>query len=602
MKTTGIQTTATDVIALIRVSTPEQAQDDKAGIDRQRTANRETALRNGLHIRREVVAIDVSGRHVLQDPQFQGIFAELSDPTLAGVVVAEQSRLIRPENYGDVAIFDLFANNKKLIYTPSETVDPTNSAGRMSLTLRAMMSREELTTLRERMNGGKQEKRERGQHPGGPQALPRTVRYVRERADAEKKGSQKVTGWRWELVPLEADRIRRAFELLIAGDSYELIAEKIGGGWTGVGLSACLKNPIHIGIRRYVYKAGAEYRPQATTKNPNPKPRRKSVRKEEAFEIPTRLELESGAKPPLVEPIVSLEVFDRAQAIMAARLVRWRRSKERNTNRDRFLGLGTVECSCGKRMYAKYGGRGPHLDRYYCSTGVDGAKHSCGAATIRRTDLDEALEEMMATLADDNFILAAVDVMLKDNHTPTESAELMRYREALGKMESGKKELLKLVTTGIISADDYKASMREHEREVKALATLVPVQRPRISPREIATLFVRLFQGFRHLTYLAKRTLLRGAIGSVSVDSHGKAIVTVTVQGGYLGMGVNSKVRSTASSQFDSIPDLTFTFPQPIEIPDTFRDRRLDNGHHPASVATRLIPGNTIRAEALARI
>jgi DNA invertase Pin-like site-specific DNA recombinase len=598
MKTTGIQTTSTDVIALIRVSTAEQAQGDKAGIARQRTANRETAQRNGLHIRREVVAIDVSGRHVLQDPQFQAIFAELSDPTLAGVVVAEQSRLIRPENYGDVAIFDLFANNKKLIYTPSETVDPTNSAGRMSLTLRAMMSREELVTLRDRMNGGKRDKREKGQHPGGAQILPRTVRYVRELAE----NSRRVIGWRWELVPLEADRIKRAFELLFAGDSYELIAEKIGGGWTAVGLAACLKNPIHIGIRRYSYKSGAEYLPRPTEKHPNPKPRRYRLLREEAFDIPTRLELESSAKPPIVEPIVSLEMFDRAQAIMAERLVRWRRSKERNTNRDRFLGLGTVECSCGKRMYAKYGGRGPHLDRYYCGTAVHGLKFGCGAPTIRRTDLDEALEEMMATLADDNFIVAAVDVMLKDNHTPTESAELMRYREALGKMESGKKELLKLVTTGIISADDYKASMREHEREVKALATLVPVQRPRISPREIAAIFVRLFQGFRHLTYAAKRTLLRGAIGSVSVDSHGKAIVTVTVQGGYLGMGVNSKGRSTASSQFDSIPDLTFTFPQPIEIPDTFRDLRRDNGHHPASVATRLVPGNTIRVEALARI
>ena len=118
-----------EVISLIRFSTAEQVAEGRAGIERQRTANLAGAALHGLKIRREMVVVDVSGRHVKDDPQFQGLFDELKDPGLAGVVASEQSRIFRPEEYGDYAILDNFSRNRKLIFTPTARIDSHHPRG-----------------------------------------------------------------------------------------------------------------------------------------------------------------------------------------------------------------------------------------------------------------------------------------------------------------------------------------------------------------------------------------------------------------------------------------------------------------------------------------
>src|SRR5579862_3253649 len=98
-------TTQEEVIDLIRVSTAEQAE---GGVERQRMANKAARERRGQKLRREIVVIDVSGRHVQNDPSFKALFKELEDPTLTGVQVAEQSRIFRPEHWSDYSILDYF--------------------------------------------------------------------------------------------------------------------------------------------------------------------------------------------------------------------------------------------------------------------------------------------------------------------------------------------------------------------------------------------------------------------------------------------------------------------------------------------------------------
>src|SRR6516225_7563750 len=107
------------VIALIRVSTEEQASKDKTGIPRQHAAIEAGVRLHGLTVEREEVVVDVSGRHVMDDPQFQGIFRDLKSGKVGGVIVAELSRLARPENPGDFIVYDPFKLYKRIIYTPS---------------------------------------------------------------------------------------------------------------------------------------------------------------------------------------------------------------------------------------------------------------------------------------------------------------------------------------------------------------------------------------------------------------------------------------------------------------------------------------------------
>jgi DNA invertase Pin-like site-specific DNA recombinase len=571
-----------EVDSLIRFSTAEQIAEGRAGIDRQRRANEAGAALHGLKIRREIVVVDVSGRHVKDDPQFQQLFTDLGTvPTLTGVITSEQSRIFRPEEYGDYAILDHFSRNRKLIYTPTARIDPTTSEGRMTLVMGGLMSGEELHKIRDRCNGGKMTKRLEGKHPGGNHMLPKTVRFVRVR-NAEGK----VISCHWELVALEAERMKLAFQLLFEGDSYELIAEKVGGGWAGSSLHRAMMNPIHIGIRRYDAEAkGEEYLPAPTAKNPKPKKRRKPVKRAQPLDVPTRQDLESGKAQPIVEPILTLAQWDRAQEIIAERMTHWRKSKLKNEGRDRFVANGIGYCSCGETLYGKYGSRGPHLDSYICRTRHPKGK-GCGMRSIKRIDLDAAIAETMAMLADAAFLMKALDAALALQQTAPDPARAER-EQAIAKLANGRKEMLVMVRAGEMTRDEFKEQMTALESEVRALEALVPAPVPQADPKVIVQAFDRTFARFGTMNFNDQRAVLRGAVKSIIVDSHARTITSVTISGGYLGRGANSVLPSRTQSGISAVPDLTIRFPHPVVIPDTYVDRRTANGNHPNTVATQ---------------
>jgi DNA invertase Pin-like site-specific DNA recombinase len=333
------------VIGLIRLSSEEQAREGKEGIARQRAQIEMGARLHNLQIVRTVEAIDVSGRHVANDPQFQQIFRDLKTSAVQGVIVAEQSRLVRPQHYEDFKILDHFKNNRKLVYTPTDKLDPNTPAGWISLLVGGAMSGNELNLLRDRMRGGKEIKRKKGLHPMSTANLPRGVKFIRVRNEHGK-----VVSERWEHDGIDSERIRQAYELLFQGDSYPTIAAKIGGGWTDNGIRRALRNLIWKGVRRYQWTAGTEeYLPKGSTK-----PRRRMVPREEVLEVPIDL-----------EPIISPERWAKAQEIIEAKIHHHHRKTKKAS---RFLVSSLLICSCGKPYYLRCGsGRWPR-DQYYCSS------------------------------------------------------------------------------------------------------------------------------------------------------------------------------------------------------------------------------------------
>jgi DNA invertase Pin-like site-specific DNA recombinase len=548
MKTIDKKNNNGEVVSLVRVSTQEQAGEYRAGIARQQSANRETAARYGLKIRFEIVAIDISGRHTRHHPEFQRLFAALKDPAIAGVVCAEQSRIFRPENYGDVAILDEFALNKKMIYTPGEVIDAATPTGFMNLMVNAAMSGQELKRIRERCDGAKAELRLRGLHPNGNHLLPKGVKYIRERNE-----NGRVVAERWERDPLETERIKRAFQLLFEGYSYRDIARMIGGNWGAKGVRECLENPHVIGVRRYKWEAsGPEYLPKPSVQNPEPKKMRRKLKlRSQPTDVPTIEELRSGRKLPIIEPIISLAEWDHAQAVIAERMTRHRKSKIKNDGRPRFLACGIATCSCGEPMYTHYGSRrNPLVDTYFCRTRFRSRGTGCGMTPVRRVDTDAAIEQMIRRLADADFVVQAVNTILATNdRTPDDPARLKR-EQARTKLENGRREMLAMVRGGDMTRDEFKREMAALEQEVKALEALIPSAAPQMDPKVIAQAIVHVFNRFHRLTFEEKRRLLRGAIKQITIDSHARAITTLTVSGGYLGRGANTVPRSTAPASY----------------------------------------------------
>jgi hypothetical protein len=408
-----------------------------------------------------------------------------------------------------------------------------------------------------------------GGNPGGNHMLPRTVKYVRVRNE-----DGKVISAHWELIPLGVERMLLAYRLLFEGDSYHTIAEKLGHGWTGKGIQEAMRNPIHIGIRRYLYEyTGTEYLPEPSVVNPKPKKRRRPVKREVPLDVPTRAELEAGTAKPIVEPIISLEVWDRAQEIMDARMASWRKSKLKNDGRDRHLAASVGKCNCGQPLYGRYGSmKRAHLDRYACKTQWPSGP-GCGMKSILRIDLDAAIMETVTRLADAKFLLSVFEAAVAFEQATPDPARAAR-EQALAKLETGRKEMLGMVRDGEMTRAEFKAEMATLEANVRALEAMAPAPAPTINAKQIVQAVARVFVQFDLLTNSQQRTLLRSAVKSIIVDSHARAITTVTVSGGYLGSGSNLARGLTSTPQIRSIPDVTIHFPEPVVIADTFNGGR----------------------------
>ena len=534
-----------EVINLIRVTTAEQAE---GGVERQRMANRAARARRGQKMRREIMVVDVSGRHVQNDPQFKALFKELTDPTLAGVQVAEQSRIFRPEHWADYAILDYFAKNRKLIFTPDSRIDPCTPEGRMALTFSGVMCGEELHRIRERCNGGKQKKRLEGKYAGGNHTLPRGVRFVRER---DQNG--RIIAERWEHDGIDSVRVMKAYELLFQNVSTEEIAREIGGGWTGKGLGDSLRNPIWKGLRSYRWKAGKETCPAPTLECPNPKPRRNSVRRDESDIVTVPIDL---------PPLISEEAWDRAQTILEQRRTRWRHSKKKNSTRPRFLCNGVARCSCGKPLYGQYGNSmRHHLDAYYCAG-------RCGNPNIKRTELDETIARIMSEKLCNASFLMKVWKTLQSAQAAAPDPGRAKREAKLAKLAKGRAALNALVRSGDMTPAEYRAEIALLDTETKEIEAMLPAPVPTLDPKELIQMLANVFASFGTLPHDEQRELLRGAFCEITLD--GREIPSVTISGGYLGISAKSLPHSTTRLGIRAIPDFVIRFPQPVAIPKTY--------------------------------
>jgi DNA invertase Pin-like site-specific DNA recombinase len=510
-----------DAIGIVRVS--DAGQEDGWGIPRQESSIAGAVRFHNLNLVRTVIITDVSGRHAEADPDFQKVFADLKKGGMH-VVVAEQSRLFRPGTFRDYGILEHFRIPGALIFTPTARIDVRTREGRQSVLLNGMMSGEELHTLRERCDGAKQEIREAGLHPGGNQMLPRGVKYIRERND-----NGRVIGQKWVHDGVDSERMRIAYDLLVQQNlPFEHIAERIGGGWTGKGVKDSLMNPIWKGYRLYKWEAkGEEYIPKNAKpdKNGKIKPRRRLTKK---------------ASPDLVKidlpSVVSDEVWARAQEIITQRETTHRKSRVKNYNRPRHLANGIGYCSCGNTLYGNYGGRGPHLDTYYCRTNWHG-RAGCGMKPLKRTEVDATIETMISTnLLTGDYVIEAVELVAEPAADPGRA----RREAALRAVRKARENLLDLRLTGDITKERFIARDRELETEERSLQALLPMPKPKAKPLDLAALIARVFAEFAFLSFAKKRSLLQRAVREIILD--GRTIPSVTLRGGFLD-GVNSTLQ-----------------------------------------------------------
>src|SRR6218665_566219 len=85
-------------VTLVRVSTADQASEDKAGMDRQRVETARIVRDKGYRVVHSVELVDVSGTATAFAPEIQELLLMSGRREIDVIVVAEMSRLIRPDD------------------------------------------------------------------------------------------------------------------------------------------------------------------------------------------------------------------------------------------------------------------------------------------------------------------------------------------------------------------------------------------------------------------------------------------------------------------------------------------------------------------------
>ena len=97
-----------DVVALVRVSSEEQAAEGLGGIERQLRDIASIAAREGLNIAHTFRLEGVSGSTVQLHPQFKAMLQAVAKRDCAGLVISSPDRLMRCSDLSDLAALAVF--------------------------------------------------------------------------------------------------------------------------------------------------------------------------------------------------------------------------------------------------------------------------------------------------------------------------------------------------------------------------------------------------------------------------------------------------------------------------------------------------------------
>jgi len=483
------------VIELIRVSTEGQAAEDRAGIPAQRAVNRRTASHYGLEIVRTIEISDVSGAAVLRSPEIRQLLELITSPDIHGVVAKEFSRLMRPENFGDYALLQAFADTRTLLYLPDGPIDFGSKTGRLLGGIRALMAGEERSDILERSWQAKEAKRRQGKSPQSYITLPYGVGYTQ------------ACGWFYEA---EADKVREAFRLFLSGETnYWLIGKKLG--IDPCNLRIILRNPIYSGWRiidkRRDPSPGALKTKADGRQGDRPKIKRAA---EDIIRVKVNL-----------EPLISEADFARLQSILEIKKTKHWRCDPKHV--PHFTYNGFLSCSgCGELVYT-YTNRKEH--RYYVCKAKHYPKqtgHPCATKYMRRQELEERLDTLFAArLTDAGFLGAIMDEQQRRSADTVSQSRVQRLQNDISSLRAKRQRVLDTFIEGLILRDERDARLAAIDRDAEIAEGLLMREIPAAGPS--AADLADVFQPFNEWSFLnraQKRRLLSSLVPEIRVADY----------------------------------------------------------------------------------
>jgi len=390
------------LVEIRRVSTEEQARDDRAGLARQAHSNRETAKRVGATIIEPAFELtDVCRENFISTPEWRGI-RDLILASDVHIVVDDPDRFVA--DYGGIEILGECQRTSTLIHHPGGVLDPSSLDGQLVGVIRAVLAGNELKTIKRRVQGAKEAKRREGIFPSASISLPTGIAYVRTKG--ERRG-------RWTYNDAVA-RVRVVWRLVAEEGLTNWREVGSRAGFSGVTVRNLLKNPIYKGwwIVSQKRQAGpTPIRPDGRRKDRRKVPRAPhEVIRVQVF----RPRGESGEPgDDRDEALVDDETWDRVQGLLEAKRQGVHRLRDQNSE-ARFLYRGLLWCAaCDRAVYGctkpRHGRGKVRRDWYACSLSrVRGKK--CSTKYLRLEVVNTGVDRLFSTiLSDERFAMGLME-------------------------------------------------------------------------------------------------------------------------------------------------------------------------------------------------
>lgn len=513
-----------NAIELIRVSTKAQAKEDRGGIPAQRAACKAIAERHALNLKWSIEMTDVSGAAVMYSPEIKKLTQILKSGECSGVVMKEHTRLMRPENFEDYAILQLFKDHKVKIYAPDDVMDLSNPSGQLMGVIKFGMSGYERATIMERCSAARHEMRVAGKCPSAAHTLPYALLYDR-----------KHESWSWD--ESKASQVERLFDLFTSGTSaYSALSRETGISYHSI--RDTLSNPVYTGVRVY----GEKYQRTGVYRNGHEVTRKVKV----AADQVVKTTLPCGG-------IVSKDVFAQAQKILSIKAeMKWHH--KRDVSADPYAFRGMLKCGdCGLPLITFTHKAGGTSRDYYVCRGVHGDRgkwdadkeaytwriknSTCRTARIRRDRVEPMLDELIGKkLSDADFVFGLLEAYRASVEENDNKGAAVRLNKELTNVTEKLERLKTLFVDGDLSRFEYEA--RKKKVEAQAAAVQVELGKitpdvPKVSPETLERI-VAPFAQWRYLDKADRRALLTTVVPIIRVTG---------VSNGGRGAGAKTEIR-----------------------------------------------------------
>lgn len=251
----------------------------------------------------------VSGETISARPEMQKLLRDVETGAYAGVLVMEVERLARGNTKDQGIVAETFQYSGAKIITPNKIYDPEDEADQEYFEFGLFMSRREYKTINRRLQRGRAASLHEGKYIAG------TAPYGYRRIKLPRQ-----KGYSLEIIPEQADVVRRIFDLYVTGERQLdgdlrqlgafLIAKKLdaegipspsGGKWPPCTVKDILLNPTYAGMLRWSYRPTVRRMHDGVVSETRP--------------VNHAMPLTEGLHP----PIVDRSVWDQAQTVMKSR-------------------------------------------------------------------------------------------------------------------------------------------------------------------------------------------------------------------------------------------------------------------------------------------